>query len=178
MQQSNFGKSLVSFCYTISQYPEIPGRSLCSVSRRARLSPVIKYRGHDCLHLLYLPSYLCSHYHCLSPPHSSWCWSQNTRHHFSGLVWSFLHICKISTKYLLSNNFCVKSIKISKKDDKDEIKFWIYISCYNFQWMKYNQLEKLEAAKAASLVCLSFLSLTEFFLVLLGQFLLTLPGLT
>ena len=100
---------------------------------RARLSPVIKYRGHDCLHLLYLPSYLCSHYHCLSPPHSFWCWSQNTRHHFSGLVWYlFLHICKISTKYLLLNNFCVKSIKISKKDDKDEIKFWIYISCYNF----------------------------------------------
>ena len=61
MQQSNFGKSLVSFCYTISQYPEIPGRSLCSVSQRARLSPVIKYRGHDCLHLLYLPIATCAH---------------------------------------------------------------------------------------------------------------------
>ena len=45
----------------------------------------------------------------------------------------------------------------------------------------YNQLEKLEAAKAALLVCLSLLSLTHLigsFLVLLGQFLLTLPGLT
>ena len=31
-----------------------------------------------------------------------------------------------------------------------------------------NQLEKLEAAKAAGLVCLSLLSLTGFFLVLLG----------
>ena len=36
-----------------------------------------------------------------------------------------------------------------------------------------NQLEKLEAAKAAWLVCLSFLSLTWSFLLLLGQFLLT-----
>ena len=41
-----------------------------------------------------------------------------------------------------------------------------------------NQLEKLEAAKAALLVCLSLLSLTGSFLVLLGQFSLTLPGLT
>ena len=41
-----------------------------------------------------------------------------------------------------------------------------------------NQLEKLEAAKAAWLVCLSILSLTGSFLLLLGQFLLTLLGLT
>ena len=37
-----------------------------------------------------------------------------------------------------------------------------------------NQLEKLEAAKAAWLVCLSLLSLTGSFWVVLGQFLLTL----
>ena len=41
-----------------------------------------------------------------------------------------------------------------------------------------NQLEKLESAKAALLVCLSSLSLTGSFLLLLGQFLLTLLGLT
>ena len=41
-----------------------------------------------------------------------------------------------------------------------------------------NQLEKLEAAKAARLVCLSLQSLTGSFLVLLGYFFLILPGLT
>ena len=35
-------------------------------------------------------------------------------------------------------------------------------------WVHGESLEKLEAAKAARLVCLSLLSLTGFFLVLLG----------
>ena len=41
-----------------------------------------------------------------------------------------------------------------------------------------NQLEKLEAAKAALLVCLSLLSLTVSFLVLLGPYGSFLVGLT
>ena len=44
--------------------------------------------------------------------------------------------------------------------------------------IKKNQLEKLVAAKAAWLVGLSLLSLTGSFLLFLGQFLLTLLGLT
>ena len=65
------------------------------------------------------------------------------------------------------------------------------VKCMNFKYepfpsivvsiVKYsinNQLEKLEAAKAAWLVYLSSLSLTGSFLVFLGKFLLTLPGLT
>ena len=124
MQQSNFGKSLVSFCYTISQYPEIPGRSLCSVSPRARLSPVIKYRGHDCLHLLYLPrvytypAYLCSHYYCLlsTLPLSSSAGHKTPCHHFSVLVRYIFYL--FATKYLLSNNFWRESSPISRNVSK------------------------------------------------------------
>ena len=47
------------------------------------------------------------------------------------------------------------SINIIKKDDKDQIKFSIYISCYNFQWMKYKNFQNEEESKFYMLtVCL------------------------
>ena len=64
-------------------------------------------------------------------------------------------LVKISTQVLLSPVFKYMLLFLC----------WVIFSVLLF---KLNQLEKLEAAKAARLVCLSFLSLTGSLLLLLG----------